>query len=104
MKTKGFYCTLIVFIILVACGFKADVSASYGVTAIGTIQKTGITTYMYGTHVLKDDSGKTLYALKSDAINLDDYVDKGTVTVQGDLIPGYPVDGGPDYLDVKKVE
>jgi cell division protein FtsX len=107
MKTKEFYITLMfiaVLITLVACGFKADVSTNYDVTATGTIQQTGITTYMYGTHVLKDDSGKTLYALKSDAVNLDDYVDKGKVAVQGDLIPGYPVDGGPNYLNVKKVE
>ncbi|MBN1255804.1 MAG: hypothetical protein JXA50_11070 [Deltaproteobacteria bacterium] len=107
MKAKGFYITLmfiVVFITLVACGSKADVSASYSVTATGTIQKTGITTYMYGTHVLKNDNGKTLYALKSDTINLDNYVDKGKVTVKGDLVSGYPVDGGPEYLNVNKVE
>jgi hypothetical protein len=58
---------------------------------------------MYGTHVLKDDNEKTLYALKSDNIKLDVFVDL-YVTVKGDLISGYPVDGGPDYLNVKAIE
>lgn len=77
--------------------------ASYGVTASGTIKQQGITTYMYGTHVLLDDTANTLYALKSDTIKLDDYVNK-KVTVKGDLIAGYPVEGGPGYLNVKAVE
>ncbi len=58
---------------------------------------------MYGTHILLDDSGKTLYALKSDTINLDNFNNK-KATVKGDLVEGYPVDGGPDYLNVKSVE
>ena len=40
---------------------------------------------------------------QSDTINLDDYVDK-KVTVKGDLVKGYPVDGGPDYLNVKSIQ
>lgn len=73
------------------------------VKATGTIQKQGITTYMYGTHVLLDDKGKTLYALKSKTVRLDKYIGK-KVTVTGDLVEGYPVDFGPDYLDVKEIK
>lgn len=57
---------------------------------------------MYGTHILVNDTGKTLYALKSANINLDKYIDK-KVTVNGDLIAGYPVEGGPDYLNVQAI-
>lgn len=107
MKTKRFCIALMIivmFITLVACGSKEDTSEQYGVTAEGAIQRAGTTTYMYGTHILVDDDGKTLYALKSDKIDLDEYMDIINVTVKGDLISGYPVQGGPEYLDVKKVE
>ena len=72
------------------------------ITATGIVQKQGITTYMYGTHVLLDDKGKTLYALVSKTINLESYINH-TVTVHGILVNGYPIDGGPRLLDVQSV-
>ena len=69
------------------------------VTASGTIKKQGVTSYMYGTHVLVNETGKTLYALKSHRVDLDVYVGK-RVTVCGELVDGYPIDNGPSYLDV----
>jgi len=99
-----FIITILIFSSVVGCGAVDYASKNDMVTAVGTIQKIGITTYMYGTHVLKDDNGKTLYALKSDTINLDDYVNIKNVTVKGSLISGYPVDNGPDYLKVTAVE
>ncbi|MDG2343085.1 MAG: hypothetical protein P8L23_00725 [Flavobacteriales bacterium] len=67
------------------------------VKTTGLIQKQGITTYMYGTHTITD------YALKSNSINLDNYIDKN-VSIIGEKIDGYPVDGGPDYIEVKKIK
>lgn len=65
--------------------------------AKGIIQKQGATTYMYETHVLTDNNGKTLDALKSETINLDNYINK-YVEIQGQKYnPGL---GGPDYIDV----
>jgi hypothetical protein len=105
MNAKRFFIIIIlVFSTVVACGAVDYASENDMVTATGTIQKSGITTYMYGTHVLKDDNDKTLYALTSDTINLDDYVNIKNITVKGSLIRGYPVDGGPDYLMVIEVE
>ena len=69
------------------------------ITATGIVKEQGFTSYMYGTHVLVDERGKTLYALKSDKIMLDSYVGR-KVTVSGEPVPGYPVDNGPPYLDV----
>ena len=63
----------------------------------GFIQKQGINSYMYGTHIITD------YALKSNSINLDNYIDKN-VSLIGEKIDGYPVDGGPDYIEVKKIK
>jgi hypothetical protein len=67
----------------------------------GTLEKQGITSYQYGTHVISD--GKITYALKSDAIDLDKYVSK-KVTIYGFKIEGYPISGGPDYINVTRIE
>ncbi|MGI9546130.1 MAG: hypothetical protein ACR2MM_02745 [Flavobacteriaceae bacterium] len=63
----------------------------------GIIQKQGITTYQYGTHTI---SG---YALRSSSVDLDNYIDQ-SVTVVGYIIDGYPVDGGPDFIEVESVK
>lgn len=63
----------------------------------GTLLKQGITTYQYGTHTI---SG---LALKSDIIELDDYLNQD-ITIIGCKIEGYPVDGGPDYIEVKRID
>lgn len=98
---------LLILIIISFAGCGSDSSNNpaeiYGVKAAGIVKRQGTTTYMYGTHVLIDGDGRTLYALKSDNINLDNYIDK-RVMVKGDLVDGYPVDGGPNYLNVKSVE
>ena len=55
----------------------------------GTLQKQGITYYMYGTYNFR------LY--KSDLVNLDEFINRN-VTIIGYKIDGYPVDGGPVYI------
>jgi len=57
---------------------------------------------MYGTHVLVNSNGATLYALKSDTFKLDLYIGR-SVTVSGELLEGYPVSGGPEYMNVDKI-
>lgn len=66
----------------------------------GTIEQQGMTSYQYGTHTLTND--ETFYALKSEKVDLDEYVGQ-KVTVTAEKIQGYPVDGGPEYLMVLKV-
>ena len=56
---------------------------------------------MYGTHLLVMQ-GKS-YALRSSKVTLDDYLNKG-VTAKGHFIAGYPVDGGPQYIEVEEIE
>lgn len=77
----------------------AFLSSEDQVLAEGTIKEQGITGYMYGDYVLLDDQGKTQYALRSSTVELGNYVGQ-RVQLSGSRIPGYPVDGGPDYLDV----
>ncbi len=79
------------------CTSFKDSNTAKQATATGTIQKTGMTTFQYGTHLLKTEN-KT-YALRSDAIKLDEYLNK-KVTVKGKKVKGYPLEGGPELLDV----
>ncbi len=67
----------------------------------GTIQQQGITSYQYGTHTITNN--ETFYAIKSDVVDLDQYLNV-EVTIVADKIEGYPVDGGPDYLRVLEVK
>ena len=62
----------------------------------GVLQQQGVTTYQYGTHVMPG------YALRSSTIDLDQYVGQN-VTVRGYLIESYPVENGPEYLEVEEV-
>lgn len=69
---------------------------------VGTIQEQGMTTYQYGTHTITT-SNDDFYALKSDSVNLGNYVGK-EITITAEKIEGYPVDGGPVYLRVLEVK
>jgi hypothetical protein len=103
MYVKVLAIILTVAIMLPFAGFGANPSKPEEVTATGFIKKQGITTYMYGTHFLLDEKGQTLYALRSDNIALNKYINR-KVTVKGYLVKGYPIDSGPNYLNVKFIE
>lgn len=66
----------------------------------GIIEEQGITSYQYGTHTLSNDD--TFYALKSDVVDLNNYLNK-EVSITAEKIEGYPVDGGPEFLLVLEV-
>jgi uncharacterized protein YceK len=83
------------------CASFKDSNTAKRATATGTIQKIGMTTFQYGTHLLTTEN-KT-YALKSGAINLDQYLNR-KVTVKGKKVKGYPLDGGPEFLDVTLIK
>lgn len=67
----------------------------------GTIQEQGMTSYQYGTHTLTNS--ETFYAVKSDSIDLNNYLNQ-EVTITAEKVEGYPVDGGPEYLRVLSIE
>jgi hypothetical protein len=67
----------------------------------GTIAKQGITTYQYGAYII--NTTDEIYALRSNTIDLENYVAK-SVTLTAEKISGYPVENGPDYLEVKSVQ
>lgn len=67
----------------------------------GLIEATGITTYQYGSHTLKTND--SIYALRSESLDLTQF-EGDTVKIIAEKIQGYPVDGGPVYLKVLKLE
>lgn len=67
----------------------------------GLLKTQGPTTHQYGTHTLTTSS--TTYALTSKVVDLDKYVNQ-IVIITGKKVKGYPVDGGPEYIDVKKIK
>jgi len=73
------------------------------ISASGFVEKLEASTWMYGTYTLDDSNGKLLYALKSQDYNLDNFNNK-KVNLSGNRVEGYPIDGGPILIDVKKIE
>jgi len=96
---KLFTLTLLVAV-LSACSMMRKMPDGDPVALTGLIQKIGMTTFQYGTHTIT--SGGKLYALKSASLVLDTYLDK-QVTIQGTKISGYPVEGGPELVEVTAV-
>ena len=98
MKKAGI---LLLFVaVLSACSSMKTGSSGTTLALEGKIEKIGMTTYQYGTHILKM-SGKS-YALKSSSLNLDTYVDQ-QVSLKGQKVEGYPLENGPDLIDVTEV-
>jgi len=96
MKTiKSLFFGILICLWAISC--NKDNGNSNSIEITGTIQKQGITTYQYGTHTISE------YALTSSAVNLDSYINQN-VTVIGYKIEGYPVDSGPDYVEVERIK
>ena len=73
-----------------------------GISSEGIIKVSEVTSYQYGSHILVDENGITLFAIKNSDKVLN-YIGK-KVTVRGHLIRGYAVDGGPEYLMISEIE
>ncbi|MBN2727614.1 MAG: hypothetical protein JXR53_00150 [Bacteroidales bacterium] len=87
---------IILFVLVLSSLLQSCSKEGARIEVSGVLQQQGITTYQYGTHICGG------YALRSNTIDLDVYVGQ-YVTVKGEKVPGYPVDGGPDYLEVEEV-
>lgn len=88
--------SLVVLLMLAWCSSPAD-----EVKRSGILIKPEATYYMYGTHAL-EDKGKIRVALKSSTIDLDDFIGK-KVQIIGTPVPGYPLSGGPELVEVQKI-
>jgi len=86
---------------------KSAPEADSAPAATGVLERSEVTTYMYGTHTITDETSGTMYALRSeDERLLDGYVGQ-RVSVHGTLVAGYEngqVEGGPPLLNATQVE
>ena len=74
------------------------------VTVTGTLEEPESTSYQYGTHEITDAASGTTYALRgAEEVSLERYEGE-RVIVYGTREPGYPVEGGPELLNVTYVE
>jgi hypothetical protein len=71
--------------------------SSTNLSASGTLQAQGFTTYMYGTHLLVVNSATT-YVLKSSTLNLDPYIGKKVKLTA--VNTHYTAENGPELYDV----
>lgn len=78
----------------------------------GRLAEAGITTWQYGTHTLTGVEYQdtivrpvktVLFAVKSSSIYLDSYNGKDVI-LSGYYVDGYPVDGGPQLIEVVAVK
>ena len=86
--------------VLSSCTSMKDSNTTTRLTATGTVEKRGMTTYQYGTHILKTND-KT-FALKA-GFDLDPYINK-KVSIKGKKVKGYPLEGGPELVEVTLVK
>ena len=101
---KKFVLVLMVGFLLTACsslGNKKNKEV-YNYNYAGTLAPLEMSIWQYGTHTFTTES-REFYAVKSETINLDEYLGK-PVYILGDVIDGYPVDSGPIFVDIKKVQ
>lgn len=107
MKTKklinntafGKITILLILGLLISC---SSMKSKDQLRITGLIEQQQITSYQYGTHTISGENG-IFYALKSETVDLDDFLGQ-TVTIIAERIEGYPVDGGPPYLNVLRLE
>ncbi|MCD0490142.1 hypothetical protein LPB86_18015 [Pedobacter sp. MC2016-14] len=91
---------LILFALITGCSSKKNIAQVDTITLSGKVEQLGMTTFQYGTHLL-NVPGKT-YALKSSKLDLNKYIDQ-SVTIKGTKTPGYPIEGGPELIEVLEI-
>ncbi len=99
MKFISITAAVVLTLFAATCNNKSQNNNTMEVT--GTLEAIQMTSWQYGTHTISNDT--TFYALRSEKINLESYQGK-TITITATKIEGYPVDGGPEFLDVEKVK
>ncbi len=84
-----------------ACSSVMPTGSKHLIRISGTIEKMGMTTFQYGTHLIK--SGNTTYALRSTKLNLNSFLAE-EVRIKGTKVEGYPIENGPDLIEVLEVD
>lgn len=100
-------CLLSLFLLVSVVGCTTDNprrrADDLTITLEGRIEPLQMTSWQYGSHILVNPSTGQRYALRSNTVDLDRYVDEDEVKLSGYFIDGYPVDGGPPFFQVTGV-
>lgn len=101
---KKIFLILMTVILMTACSSMRsnDKEAHSYYNYSGVLAPLEMSIWQYGTHTLTTDEGD-FYAVKSESIDLDEYVGQ-PVHIKGTEIEGYPVDNGPKFLDIEKIQ
>jgi len=99
MKFLFTIATATLFLFTTNCNNKIANSDTMEIS--GTIEPIGMTTWQYGSHTISSEEG-VLYALRSESVRLEDYEGK-MVNIKGDKVEGYPVENGPEFIEVTEI-
>lgn len=91
---------LVIGFAMAGCSTVKPVADKNLVIVSGKLSALGMSTFQYGTHTLS--GGDKTYALKSSKVDLKVYEGKDVI-VKGVKVAGYPVDGGPEFIDVQEI-
>lgn len=97
MKRLIYITAIIAMVLGVAACANSQNKQNNTLLVEGTIQKLEMSTFQYGTHTLEGKDG--FFALRSEKVELNDYNGQ-EVKVEAQKVEGYPVDGGPVFLEV----
>lgn len=98
MKTK--LMMLMVGLAFASCSTR-NVSDNQNLIKLsGKIEKLEVSGFGYGSHLI--NSGGKMFALTSKSIDLNKFAGKAVVA-KGKKIDGYPLEGGPDYIEILEV-
>lgn len=99
-KSKTLILSFLFSMVFISCEENKYISCE------GVIQELEVTTWMYGTHIIYGTAANRTenvrYALRSDNFDLSEFMLE-PVLVEGQLIKGYPIDGGPEYINVDAI-
>lgn len=73
------------------------------IVVTGVVKPLQVASWQYGSYLLVNRQSGQRYALTGQSVDLSEHVGSGPVTVRGNFVDGYPVDGGPPYIRVFSV-
>lgn len=106
-KTTGVgFVPALLFLVGLATMTGCAVTNSSTVVVEGRLRPAGMTSFMYGTHLLVNSNGSILYAVRGSDQTLESSLESfhdRVVRMEGRKVEGYPIEGGPPLLEVTRI-
>lgn len=104
MKSISLFTIVFLYFFTATCNnqqTQTSMNTKTNIEVEGKIEAIGMTSWQYGSHTLTND--ETFFALRSEKVDLKQYEGKN-VRVTASKVDGYPVDGGPEFLEVLSIK